>query len=80
MDVEGFEYDVLLGMKNTLENKKPALFIEIHGATFEEKEANILNIVKLLKQYDYNIKLVETDEIITIDNSFKAREGHIYCS
>ena len=79
IDVEGFEFDVLLGMKNILENKKPELFIEIHGASTAEKESNILSIVKLLKKYNYNIKLVETNEIITIKNTVKAREGHIYC-
>ena len=79
IDVEGFEFDVLNGMKNILENKKPELFIEIHGATIAEKESNILNIVDLLKKYNYNIKLVETDEIITIKNTTKAREGHIFC-
>ena len=79
IDVEGFEYDVLNGMKNILKNIKPELFIEIHGATIEEKEINILNIIALLEQYNYSIKLVETDEKITIENAVKAREGHIYC-
>ena len=79
IDVEGFEFDVLQGMNTILENRKPELFIEIHGATKAEKESNILNIVDLLKKYNYNIKLVETDEIITIENTTKAREGHIFC-
>ena len=33
IDVEGLEFDVLEGMRNTLKNKKPELFIELHGAT-----------------------------------------------
>ena len=41
IDVEGLEYNVLNGMKNTLHEKKPKLFIEIHGQTFEEKKDNI---------------------------------------
>ena len=80
IDVEGLEFDVLEGMRNTLKNKKPELFIELHGATMEEKEVNILKIVKLLKNYKYDIKHVETDEIINIENSIQAKHGHIYCS
>jgi len=66
-------------MTSILENKKPQLYIEIHGATFKEKEENIYSIVKHLKEYNYIIKHVETDEAITAENSFKAREGHIFC-
>jgi FkbM family methyltransferase len=79
IDVEGFEFDVLKGMNNLLKNKKPEMFIEIHGATFKEKESNIFNIVKLLKNYDYFIKHVVTNETITTTNTNIAREGHIYC-
>jgi len=79
IDVEGFEFDVLKGMINILENKKPNLYIEIHGATFKKKEENIFNIVKLLKSYNYNIKHIETKEIITLENTINAREGHIFC-
>lgn len=79
IDVEGFEFDVLKGMENTLENKKPELYIEIHGATFKDKEANIQNIVRLLERYNYNIMHIETDEKITMKNAINAREGHLYC-
>lgn len=79
IDVEGFEFDVLNGMKNILRNKKPELYIEIHGVPLEEKEDNIINIVNLLNKYNYNIKLVETNEFINLNNAKKAREGHIYC-
>ena len=79
IDIEGFEFDALMGMENLLKNKKPELFIEIHGATRTEKESNILKIVSLLKKHNYDIQLVETNEIITIENTVKAREGHIYC-
>jgi len=78
IDIEGFEFDALIGMENLLKNKKPELFIEIHGATKTKKETNIRNIVILLKKYNYDIKLVETNEIITIDNTVKAREGQSF--
>lgn len=80
IDVEGFEFDVLMGMINILKNNKPDLIIEIHGTTIEEKEANVSKIIKLLTKYNYNIILVETNETITIENAIKAREGHLYCS
>lgn len=79
IDVEGLEFDVLNGMKNTLHEKKPKLFVEIHGESFEDKETNIFKIVNFLKNYGYTIKHVETDELITIENTINAREGHLYC-
>ena len=58
IDVEGFEYDVLLGAKNTLSNSKPILFIEIanslkrHDKTFINDKSKI--IFDLLRNLGYN--------------------------
>ena len=79
IDVEGFEFDVLQGMEDILKNKNPELNIEMHGATLKNKETNIIKIVRLLKIHNYRIKHIETDEIITTENSFIAREEHIFC-
>jgi FkbM family methyltransferase len=47
-DVEGFEYEVLLGLKNTLIKHKPLIQIEYDG-----KNKNHLKAIKLLKSIGY---------------------------
>ena len=80
IDVEGLEYDVLSGMKDTLKNIKPKLFIEIHGLTYYDKEKNIINIVSLLEKFKYKILHVESGELINKNNAISAKIGHIYCT
>lgn len=46
IDVEGFEYEVLLGAKETLQKYKPKIFIEIF-------ENNIKKVNTLLEEYGY---------------------------
>lgn len=49
LDVEGFEYDVLLGMKDSLLNNKPILFIEIFENHFK-KVNDFLNMLNYYKK------------------------------
>jgi FkbM family methyltransferase len=54
MDVEGFEYNILLGANEVLEKFKPKLFIEIHKMYLgKEKTCQIFNE---LKNKEYEIK------------------------
>ena len=47
MDVEGFEYSILLGANEVLEKFKPKLFIEIHKMYLgKEKTYQIFNELK----------------------------------
>lgn len=48
INVEGLEYDVPLGMSETIKKFHPAFFIEMHGATLEKKTENATNIVNFL--------------------------------
>lgn len=79
IDVEGVEYDVLLGMRNILESCKPELFIEIHGIDNNDKLNNINNIYNLLNNYKYKLYHIETSQLINQTNIYLAREGHVYC-
>lgn len=56
IDVEGFEYNVLKGMKELIHKHKPILFIEIWD---KNKEM----VIKLLNEYGYRdgISISETD-------------------
>jgi len=55
IDVEGAEYLVLLGAKNTLLTKKPILFIEIHSIE------NMFNVTHLLYSLNYDLKVMKKE-------------------
>ena len=80
IDVEGLEYDVLLGMKETIDARKPVLLLEIHGADVQRKTENVQRVVELLSTSGYAIRHVESDETIDAANAHVAREGHLYCA
>jgi FkbM family methyltransferase len=79
IDVEGFEFEVLQGMTNILQTRKPQLFIEIHGSNERDKKENIERIVNFLGPFGYEIKHVESDLIIGPQNCSIAAFGHIHC-
>ncbi len=72
IDIEGFEFNALKGMKKLISAKKPELFIELHDSAVTKKLIDFL----LSKKYQiYNIDLEK--EIKSSKN--KLSEGHIYC-
>jgi len=56
IDVEGAEADVLDGMKETLSNDKPLLYIEVHPEKLSSFGHSQNKIIKLLEQMDYEIE------------------------
>ncbi|RME86265.1 MAG: FkbM family methyltransferase [Caldilineae bacterium] len=79
LDVEGYEYQALLGMEQTMSRYGPDLFIEIHGKDPAHKRQNIRRIVDLLRQRNYAIHHVETSQEVSSANAEVAAEGHIFC-
>lgn len=78
IDVEGFEYPVLMGMQTIMVQHHPSLFIEIHGVDQEQKVANARQIVALLMRHGYALHQVEQDLAITNENAEMARTGHLW--
>ncbi|MDP8909513.1 MAG: FkbM family methyltransferase [Chloroflexota bacterium] len=79
VDVEGMEFDVLLGMREMVFRCRPRLFIEIHGAGMQAKRQNASRLVELLTEYGYSLYHVESDRPITTRTAGHASEGHLYC-
>jgi FkbM family methyltransferase len=81
IDIEGMELPALRGMRDTLERYRPALYLEMHGATMEHKDRNVRGIVEFLYQMGYDELLhVESAERVTPATATRAREGHLYCT
>jgi FkbM family methyltransferase len=79
IDIEGMELPALRGMAETLKRHRPELYMEMHGATMDQKDANVKAIVDFVLSLGYtNILHVESGERITRDNATRAREGHLY--
>lgn len=79
IDTEGFEYQCLLGMQRIIHDHHPELYIEMHGATLQEKMSNAHKIVGFLCIRGYAIYSVELREMITRDNYQLGVRGHLYC-
>lgn len=81
IDVEGMELDVLQGMRHLLQTARPELYIEMHGATTDDKRKNTRDVVCELVMNGYeNVVHVESGRRVTIDAFAHASEGHLSCA
>jgi FkbM family methyltransferase len=81
IDIEGMELPALKGMTRTLSSHHPDLYLEMHGATMEQKDANVRAIVDFLLDLGYpHLLHVESGEPIGCANAVRAREGHLFAS
>jgi FkbM family methyltransferase len=55
IDVEGFEYEVIKGMKQTIFRFKPILFIEIDDMNLREQGSNAAEVLKTIQSYGYRL-------------------------
>jgi len=79
IDVEGTEYNVLLGMRNTIRDATPSLFIEIHGVNVKSKVRNVRKILDFLDVYGYSMCHVESGKTISKKMSAQiAIRGHLF--
>jgi FkbM family methyltransferase len=79
VDVEGMEFEVLKGMRETVERHKPRLYVEMHGEDAEGRRLNASRVVELLDEYGYSLRHVETGQPVDPSAPALASTGHIYC-
>ena len=73
IDIEGYEYNALLGGINTIKKHKPEMFIEIHSPE------NYKGIYNLLKEIGYKFFDLENNEV-DLNTNFGKKIFHIYAS
>ena len=56
MDIEGSEYDALLGASKTLQNCEK-IFIEIHQTDEFSKEENLNRVIKKLEENNFDLEI-----------------------
>jgi FkbM family methyltransferase len=75
IDVEGYEYQVILGMTKTITKYRPAFFVELHGVGPQMKMQNAERIIQFLTTFRYKVFHVETRQSPSWDKP--PLEGHI---
>ena len=75
VDVEGMELEVLQGATGLLHHHRPALYIELHGSSPEEKQSRAYALREFLAAQGYSsIYHVESE-----GREDRPIEGHLYC-
>jgi FkbM family methyltransferase len=79
IDIEGMELAALEGMECLLTRRHPALYIELHGATEEDKRERARQIVQFLSRLGYdNIHHVESGSQVTTLTTSTIFTGHLH--
>ena len=63
IDVEGYEYKVLVGAEKTINKYNPLLFLEIHGHLLKLYNSTTFDVYNILNDYKYKIFDIHMKEI-----------------
>lgn len=66
IDVEGFEYNALLGAEETIKKYLPILFIELSDSNLRSQGYSAKELVQLIRSYGYS-KIVDANTLIDIE-------------
>lgn len=64
MDIEGNEYDGLMGAKDLLTQKKPSLLVEIHPKKLPEFGHQGTDVLDLLNSFGYEVSLIAEEGLL----------------
>ena len=79
IDVEGYEFNVLNGAKETLKKYKPILFIEVDDELLQRQNIFPNKLIEFISSFGYSIVKADTYEEITKDYNFKNVHFDIIC-
>ena len=79
IDVEGYEYEVLQGIRKTLEKHQPILFLEFSGDSYKmQNKSHGMKILSLLRSCGYSLFDIEDTMMeVTNDIAFDATIANI---
>jgi len=63
IDIEGCEYQALLGARNTIMKSRPIIFIEVHPKFLNHYQNNINQIVDFVASIDYKVYDLNQNEV-----------------
>jgi len=82
LDVEGYEGEVLEGLSATARRRRPALFVELHGADSAQEAANYRRVLGWLSEHDYSVTHVESGRLLRDPREVKGLYAgqHLHCT
>ena len=78
IDVEGMEYTVLCGMRKLVAERKPWLYVELHGTTPDDKQRNARDVIETMRQAGYEIYDVDNARPIGREDPITGKESHVF--
>lgn len=79
IDVEGYEFNVLNGAKETLKKYKPKLFIEVDDNLLKRQSILAKELIEFISSFGYSIVKADTGKKVTKDYNFKDVHFDIIC-
>ncbi len=79
IDVEGFEYQVLLGLKQALKKHKPRIIFEYDSNYWLSNGQNINDCFSFLNALGYTVYQITPVGCELIDHPLNAKSGNLFC-
>jgi hypothetical protein len=67
LDVDGFEYSVLYGGRETLEKFKPTILMELAPYLFKKQKNDFFQMIELYKKLDYSFYDANNGKSLPVD-------------
>jgi hypothetical protein len=81
IDVDGGEYEIIMGAINTLKKFKPFILIELSSREFKDQSIKIINLFKSWGYTFYSVenkKFKDSHEVIDVINKNKKSELNLF--
>jgi FkbM family methyltransferase len=79
IDVEGFEYEVLLSAEEIIERDRPLLFVELDDDNLREQGASASRLVSFIMSKEYAVINAANSETLSEDYNFENCHIDIFC-